>query len=78
MNRRQRTTELSHIDIKENLKPACSHARKLRLALNTLVTFAPFRDRRDVPRPTSSRTNFAASNNISLDGASAAVSVSRP
>jgi hypothetical protein len=51
MNRRQLTTELSHIDIGENLKPACSHARKLRLPLNTLVTFAPFRDRRDVPPP---------------------------
>jgi hypothetical protein len=40
MNTGQPTTELSHNDIEKNLKPACSHARKLRLPLNCLRAVA--------------------------------------
>jgi hypothetical protein len=56
-NHRRRTTELSHVDIKE-LKAARDHARAIGRELSTHLTFAPYCDTDAVPSPPDIAATF--------------------
>lgn len=57
MNARKLTTELDHVDIRR-LENACAAAHDIGFKLNTLLTFAPFKDAPKNPSPDAVAANF--------------------